>query len=67
MADEKKTPAPYVHQPYPAKRYGPKPNHQTGQLGTGATCYVQDEAADKALGPGWHDHPAKVGSPKDKE
>ena len=57
MADEKKTPAPYVHQPYPAKRYGPK----------GATCYVQDEAADKALGPGWHDHPAKVGSPKDKE
>lgn len=62
MADQQKTPpAPYVFQPYPAKRY-----HASR-----APVYVQTAAEDKALGPSWGERnhwkkPASI-APKDKE
>ena len=52
MADQK-TP-PKVFKAYPAKRY-----HATQ-----APVYVQTEAEDRELGPGWGDHPSKAKPPK---
>lgn len=52
MADEK------VKDPrYPGKRYNAK----------GESCYVQDAAADEALGPGWFDSPKKAVAPAPKK
>lgn len=42
---------------YPGKRY-----HATKGI-----CYVQDEAADKALGPGWYDSPKKAAADSPKK
>ena len=46
MADNKTAPQ-VKGKAYPSKRFGPN----------GETRYVEDEAADRALGPGWHDRP----------
>jgi hypothetical protein len=43
-------PVPYLYQPYPRWKYGPK----------GASMLVQDAAEEAALCPGWYDSPAEV-------
>ena len=53
MMAEDKTPPAYVFTPYPAKRYhARKP-----------AVYVQNEAEDRDLGPGWADHPSAFATP----
>lgn len=48
---------------YPAQRYSDSSRTEKGEL---VGVRVADQAADDALGPGWHDSPKKVKAKKAK-